>query len=268
MSNSKSPSDQLHSPSALSSQLAAIGALLLREMQSRFGKDNIGVLWLIGEPMMLATVISSIHYATSATHHGMEPYPFTLIGYCLFIIFRGIFNRAEGTISASAPLLFHRTVKPLDIMLVKTVVESLGCFASLIILMSIGVALGIAHLPARPLFVLAGAAMVTWWSFALSLIVASVTYVSHSLARFVHPISYFAVPISGAFWTMSVLPASFRPIMAWNPMVAMFEMARYGQFEWADDRYIFPEYQIAVCACLTLIGLALIRRTQNNLHGG
>lgn len=259
-------SESRRTPSAFSTQCAVIGALMLRELHSRFGRDNIGYLWLIGEPMMLATVISSIHYYTSHAHQGMEPYPFTLVGYCLFIIFRGIFNRAEGAVEGSNALMYHKMVKPLDVMIVKTIIESLGCVAALIVLMGIGILLGIADFPVRPLYLMAGAFMMTWWSFALSLIVASVTYGSHTLGRFVHPISYFAVPLSGAFWTMSLIPASFRPAMAWNPMVAMFEMARYGQFEWADDKYMYPGYQIAVCACLTFIGLVFIRKLQRRIH--
>lgn len=254
------------SESAFSTQCAVIGALLLREIHSRFGRDNIGYLWLFGEPMMLATVISVIHLFTSHEHKGMQPYPFTLIGYCLFIIFRGIFNRAEGAIEAASPLMYHQMVKPLDVMIVKTIIESLGCFLSLALLLGVGILFGIAHPPARPLYLLGGAFLITWWSFALSLIVASVTYGSHSLGRFVHPISYFAVPLSGAFWTMSLIPQQFRDAMAWNPMVAMFETARYGQFEWADDKYMHLGYQISVCACLTFIGLVFIRTLQRRIH--
>ncbi|WP_062118206.1 ABC transporter permease [Sphingobium sp. MI1205] len=253
-------------PSAFSTQRAVISALMLRELHSRFGRDNIGYLWLIGEPMMLATVISTIHYFTSHAHKGMQPYPFTLIGYCLFIIFRGIFNRAEGAVEGSSSLMYHKMVKPLDVMIVKTIIESLGCVASLIVLMAIGIVLGIAEFPVRPLYLMTGAFMITWWSFALSLIVASVTYGSHTLGRFVHPISYFAVPLSGAFWTMSLIPGNFRSAMEWNPMVGMFETARYGQFEWADDKYMHLGYQVTVCACLTLVGLVFIRKLQRRIH--
>lgn len=251
---------------AWANQWAVIGALLLRELQMRFGRDNIGYLWLIGEPMMLATVISGIHQVTTTAHHGMEPFPFTLVGYCLFIIFRGIFNRAEGAVETAGTLFYYKTVKPFDVMFAKALVEAAGCTATLVVLMFIAVMLGIAHPPVRPLYLMAAIFMITWWSFALSLIVAGVTYGSHTLGRFVHPISYFAVPLSGAFWTMSIVPPAYRPYLAWNPMVGIMEMARYGQFEWADDKYIYPSYQITVCAILTLIGLIIIRSLQNRIH--
>ncbi|MCJ2180611.1 ABC transporter permease [Novosphingobium sp. 2580] len=240
----------------------------MRELHVRFGRDNIGYLWLIGEPMMLATVISTVHYVASVDEGftSLAPFPFTLVGYCLFIIFRGIFNRAEGAIEGNSSLFHHKMIKPIDIMIAKAVIECLGCVSSLIVLLTIGILLGIADPPARPLYLMFGALLVTWWSFALSLIVAGVTYGSHALGRFVHPISYFMVPLSGAFWTMSFLPLKFRAFMAWNPMATMFEIARYGQFRWASADYMFPEYAIAVCAGLTFVGLVLIRKLKYKLQ--
>ena len=254
--------------SPLATQGAVLKALILRELHVRFGRDNIGYLWLIGEPMMLATVISSVHYIADSGHgaNDMAPFPFTLVGYCLFIIFRGIFNRAEGAIEGVSSLFHHKMIKPLDIMMAKAVIECLGCASSLIVLLTIGIVLGIAEPPARPLYLMLGTALITWWSFGLSLIVAGLTYGHHSLGRFVHPISYFMVPLSGAFWTMSFLPVKFRDYMAWNPMVTMFEIARYGQFRWASAEYLFPEYAIAVCASLTYVGLVLVRRLKYKIQ--
>jgi capsular polysaccharide transport system permease protein len=157
-------------------------------------------------------------------------------------------------------------VTPLDIMVVKAIIEAVGCLGSMSILLTIGMMLGIADLPARPLYLFFGAFLVTWWSFGWSLLIAGVTFGSHTLGRFVHPISYFMVPLSGAFWTMSFLPVGFRNLMEWNPMVTMFEIARYGQFQAADDKYLYPEYAISVCGFLTLAGLIIIRKLREKIQ--
>lgn len=254
-------------PSSLSAQIAVLGALTMRDIHTRFGRNNIGYLWLFVEPMMLATVIGGIHYFTDLHNRaGMGPYPFALIGYCLFIVFRGVFNRAEGVIEASVGLMHHKMIRPLDIMIVRAIVESLGCISSLIVLLSIGIMLGIADVPERPLYLMFGAFLITWWSFALSLIVAAYTYDNHTVGRFVHPVSYFMVPLSGAFWTMSAIPPPAQIYMAWNPMLTMFEIARYGQFRWADSEYMYPGYAIAVCAGLTYWGLIVIRRLSDKIN--
>jgi capsular polysaccharide transport system permease protein len=254
---------------ALETQFRVIGALTLRELQVRFGRDNIGYLWLIAEPMMLATVISSLHtvsFTGGGDVTGMAPYPFTLVGYCLFIIFRGGFGRADHLLDHSTAMLYHHMIRPLDIVVVKLVVEVLGCLSSLIILMTVGIALGIADLPARPLYLFFAAFLISWLTFGLALLIAAYTYDSHFLSRFVHPFSYFMVPLSGAFVTVSFLPTWARAYMVWNPMVSIFEIARYGQFESASDQYMYWEYVVSVCAIVTYWGLIAIRRVRKRLR--
>jgi capsular polysaccharide transport system permease protein len=245
-----------------------IQALVLRELQMRFGRDNIGYLWLIAEPMMLATVVSSIHAAVSPGHAqiGMAPFPFTLIGYCLFIIFRGSFGRSSHLIDDATSLLYHHMIRPLDIVLVKWIVEVLGCLSSLIILMSIAIALGIADFPVRPLYLMFAAFLISWLSFSGSMLVAAYTYDGHLLSRFIPPFSYFMMPLSGAFVTVNFLPSWARSVMVWNPMVSIFEMARYGQFESASDKYIYWQYVIAFCAITTYWGLIALRRMRKRIR--
>lgn len=252
----------------LSIQMSVLEALILRELQGRFGRDNIGYLWMIAEPMTLAAVITTLHFIThfGTTTPGMGPFPFTLLGYCLFIIFRNSFNRADGAINGSNALLYHAPVKPFDIMLAKSVVETVGAVSALVILMTIGIMLGLAELPARPLYLFAAAFAIAWWTFGLSLIIASYTYKHHVLGRFVHQISYFMFPLSGAFVTMDFLPAWAQDYMAWNPMMSMFEMARYGYFLSATDRHIFPGYIVAHCAASTYWGLIALRGLRNDIH--
>jgi len=252
----------------LSRQGAVLRALILRELQSRFGRNNIGFLWVIVEPMLFATVITVLHTMTRYARHapGISPFTFTLTGYTLFIIFRNTYNRAETAIHSSEGMLYHGMITPLDIMLSKAIVETLACLSALLILQSVGIMLGLSTFPARPLYLFAAIALIAWWSFALSLIVASYTYDNHVLSRLVHPSSYFAVPLSGAFVTMSFLPRWAYEAMSWNPMMIMFETARYGQFFASPPDFIYLGYAVAVCAGLTYWGLIAIRRVREKIH--
>lgn len=253
---------------ALDSQFTVIGALTLRELHTRFGRENIGYLWLIAEPLMLASVISSLHAAShiGTEGSGMSAFAFTMIGYCLFIIFRGTFNRADHMFDSSVALMYHRMVQPLDIVIARCIVEVLGCISSLIILTTIGIVLGLADFPARPLYLFFAAFLISWLSFGLSMLVAAYTYDSHLLSRFVHPISYFMMPLSGAFFTMNFLPEWGREYMAWNPMMAMFEIARYGQFRTASGQYLYWRFAMSVCAITTYWGLVAVKRVRRRIH--
>ena len=94
---------------ALQTQGRVIYALIMRELHTRYGRDNIGYLWMILEPMMLASAVALLHVGGS-THYGTDirPVPFAILGYGVFIIFRGIFTRAEGALESNQPLLYHR----------------------------------------------------------------------------------------------------------------------------------------------------------------
>jgi len=228
-------------------------ALVLRELQSRFGRDNIGYLWVIVEPLMFASAITMIHYVSEqgpGSTPGMGAYPFTLLGY--------------GVVS----LLYHAQITPFDILLSRAIVDVIGALSALLILMTLGIMTGIADLPARPLFLYGAAFAIAALTFGLSLIIAAYTYSSHVLGRFVHPFSYFMFPLSGAFVTMDFLPPWAQGIMAWNPMMSIFEMARYGMFAGASDKHIYPAFMIATCAIVNYWGLIAIRRVRSEIHVG
>src|SRR5271156_3351563 len=93
-------------------QANVVGALIMRELHTRYGRENIGYLWMVLEPMTLALAVSSLHVLQKGSQFGsdIQPVPFTICGYCVFIIFRQIVSRSEGLLEANAPLLYHRMV--------------------------------------------------------------------------------------------------------------------------------------------------------------
>ena len=59
-----------------------IGALLMREMLTRYGRNNIGFLWLFVEPMLFTLVITAFWTATRSIHGSAIPIvAFALTGY-------------------------------------------------------------------------------------------------------------------------------------------------------------------------------------------
>lgn len=251
----------------LSLQMDVIGALVLRELHSRFGRNNIGYLWLIGEPLLLASVIGTLHiFQPGHIGSAMPPVAFSLLGYCVFIIFRGIFNRAESILEGSLPLMYHRMVSVLNISIARVVIEAAGCTSTFIILMGLAILTGFAELPARPLYLMGGIAGMIWISFALGLNVTALSHDRPTIGRLVHPFSYFMMPLSGAFFAVEWLPGAVQDAADWMPLVNIFEITRYGMFEAASDKHLFPGYLIGCCAFFTYTGLIGIRRVRNRIH--
>lgn len=253
---------------ALKVQLRVIGALILRELHTRYGRENVGYLWMFLEPMMLASVIGLLHYEAGHDIYGgdIKPLPFAVIGYTTFILFRGIVNRAEGSIEANAPLLYHRSVTVLDMIIARAVLEFFSVFCTFAIIITLVVFIGLANPPARPLYVILGWVLMLWYCLGHALIITAYTYERRTAGRFVHPYTYFMTGLSGAFYMMKWLPSGVREWAEWLPTTTIFETVRYGWFNAAKDDYCFYGYTIGVCLVTTWIGLIGVRRTRDHIH--
>lgn len=247
-------------------QRKVIAALLLREMHTRYGRENIGYLWLILEPMTLAVMIALIH--SRQPHQGagdLEPVPLALLGYCTFMIFRGIFNRAEGAIEGNQSLLFHRTITIFDLLFARAVLEAAGCMLAFLILLGLSIGIGIAHIPARPMWLIFGVFLMFILSFGLSMLVSAGTHENRVLGRMVHPLSYIMLPLSGAFLPMAWLPSEFRGAVEYIPMAHVFEVLRYGQFQSSTLEYVDWEYLTGWILGSMFLGLLAISAVRSKL---
>lgn len=251
----------------LRTQMRVIGALMMREMHTRYGRENIGYLWLIGEPLMLAAVIGLLH-SNGHTEHGtdMKPVPFAVLGYTIFIMFRGIVNRSEGGLESNAPLLYHRMVTVFDIVTARAILEAAGCFLAFAFLIALLTGVGMASLPVRPLYLAGAIVLMVWYSWAHSLIITAISHDNRTVSRLVHPYSYFMIPLSGAFYQVEWIPHPFRDYLLWLPLPHIFEMARYGQFHSADLRYFDGLYVLEACTILTWVGLIAIKLVRSRIH--
>jgi capsular polysaccharide transport system permease protein len=248
-------------------QWRVIGALLLREMHTRYGRENIGYLWLIGEPLMLASVMAVLHQS-GHTQYGsdIKPMPFMVVSYTTYIMFRGIVNRSDSALSANAPLLYHRMVTILDIVLARALLEAAGTFLAYCVLEALLTTLGLVELPARPLYLFAADALMLWYSLAHSMIIASISFHNRTIERLVHPYTYFMLPLGASFFQVKIVPEPYRSYLLWVPLPHIMELARYGQFRSADLRYCDPIYVIASCTVLTWVGLVTMRIYRNKVH--
>ena len=248
-------------------QARVVKALLLRELHIRYGRENIGYLWLIGEPMMLATVIGLIH-SGHRTEFGTDirPLPLAVLGYTIFIMFRGIVNRAEGALEGASSLLYHKMVTTFDIMLARALMEWAGTLATLMIMMTGLVLIGQAEPPARPLYLIAAVVCMFWNSFAQSMIVAAASHDNRTVGRLVHTYSYFNIPLSCAFFQVEWIPHPYREYIQWLPLPNIFEMARYGQFRSAKAEYFDSAYLVGWNLALTWIGLIMLNKLRERMH--
>lgn len=253
--------------SGLELQGHVIGALILRELHTRFGRNNIGFLWFLAEPLMLAAAVAAMHTGAHAnTNIDVQPVALGLIGYVGFMLFRSIVSRAESTLHSNQPLLYHRAVTIFDMLLARAVLDFAATISAMALLLAGGWLAGLWDLPARPLSMLIAMLLMLWWSFALSLLICSACHASALVERLLHPVIYLMMPLSGGFFVLKWIPDPYRTWLWWFPMVQIFELLRFGNFRSLDDRYVDMPYIIGSCLVLTFLGLASIRITRRHVH--
>jgi capsular polysaccharide transport system permease protein len=248
-------------------QCRVIGALIMRELHTRYGRENIGYLWMFVEPSLLAGAVAAIHGATPG-HYGSDigPVPFSLVGYGVFIIFRGIFGRAEGTIESNGPLLYHRMVTIFDMLTARALLEGAAVGVTIAMLLFFANLFGWSPAPSRPLYLIGGILYMTWFSWGASMVCCAITHDNRLAARLVHPFTYLLMPISGGFYMMKWIPYPFRTYLGYLPLTHIFEMARYGQFESATLDYVDYIYLTGWCFGMSIIGILSIKLVRKHVH--
>ena len=123
---------------SLAIQFRVLHALMMRELITRYGRDNLGVLWLIGEPMIFTLGVTTLWSAAGLSHggKGIPIVAFAVTGYSSVLMWRNSTSQCSGGIDANKPLLFHRSVLIIDVFLTRIALEIVGASSSFIFLAS------------------------------------------------------------------------------------------------------------------------------------
>jgi len=248
-------------------QLRVIGALMIRELQSRFGRHNIGFLWFLVEPLLLAGGVTVVTYNMHAQiPEGLHPLPFHIVGYIGYMQFRTNANRAAAVILSNRVLMYHRQVSITNIVVACTLLEFCATFGALIVLTSIFAWLGLSPIPERPLSLIFGMLLMWWYTMALAMIICALSQYSEAVDRLVHPITYLSLPFSGMLFRIDWLPPDLRELAQWLPLPQITEIIRQGVWGDLHSDYLHPFYIISQAAVLTFLGLLGLRVARHRVR--
>jgi capsular polysaccharide transport system permease protein len=248
-------------------QRRVVGALLMREIITRFGRENLGVLWLVGEPMLFTLGVATLWMA-AGLHHG-SPIPivaFAVTGYSSVLMWRNSASRATAAVAQNKPLLFHRNVRVVDVLLTRILLEIGGATASFIVLSLLFIFLGWMPAPVDLLEVLFGWVMLAWFGASLALLIGAGTAFSEVVDRLWHPAAYLLFPLSGAAFMVDWLPVGARQYVLLLPMVHGTELLREGYFGNVVATHYDVGYMASCCLVLSLAGLYVVRHASRRVE--
>jgi capsular polysaccharide transport system permease protein len=244
----------------LATQRRVLYALLMREVITRFGRENLGVLWLVGEPMMFTLGVTAMWTAAGMNHGSAIPIvAFAVTGYSSVLLWRNCASHVTFGIEENKSLLYHRNVQVIDVLLMRILLEIGGATASFLVLSTFFILIGWMSLPVDLLRVVEGWLMLAWFGTSLAIFVGAATAVSNIVERLWHPTSYLLFPLSGAAFMVEWLPPDFQKGVLLLPMVHGAEMLRQGFFGNVVRTHYDVRYMAEICLVLTLGGLYLVR---------
>ena len=237
-------------------QRRVIGALLMREILDRWGRHNIGFLWMFAEPMIFTLGVMTLWAFAGISHStSISAVGFAITGYSAVLLWRNMPSRLIKAVQANHTLMHHRNIKVIDIFFTRLLLEAAGATLSFIILTLLFSYFGLLKLPSDPFIVVIGWLLLAWFGFGLALTVGSLSERSEIVHTLWHPFCYLLFPLSGAAFTVAALPEKFQNAVLFFPMVHGVEMIREGFFGSSFHAHYSIPYMVGWCLVLTFIGL-------------
>jgi len=247
-------------------QRRVIGALMIRELVTRFGRENIGFLWIMVEPLLFAGLVGVVwRFMKGPEEHGVSIVAFIASGYIPLKFFRNAVNRSVRIFTVNGSLMYHRQIKVVDFVFVRLLIEMIGAMMAFVFIAAILIALNEFPIPADVGAVVAGWLLYSLFTLSLCLILAPLSELSDVLEKIVPVTTYIMIPFSGAFNMVSWLTPDAQKFMYYSPFVQAMELMRHGIFGDAVNAQWDISVPILASIFLSVIGLAMCRSVRKRL---
>ena len=249
---------------ALSSQKRIIGALMLRDMKTRFGRSHVGYFIAILWPLLHMLGIMGVQYfAGRVTPIGTDLTIFSATGVLPYILCIYPARMMMMGIVSNQPLLLFSIVKTTDMIAARVVLETLTACVVLFVFMAILYTAGVDIQPLDS----AEAVFAVLASILLGISMGCVNAVFFALFRMGWMVVFILITISlyassGAFILSSNIPERIRDVLWFNPLFQCVEWLRSAYYDGYGHSSLSRTYVIGfsvVCLALGLIFEKLFR---------
>ncbi len=238
-------------------QLAVWSALYKREMKTRFGVYRLGYLWALIEPVSHILVLTFIFSFIAREGYQNVPFAsFFAAGIIPFFIFQKTIVASTNAIIPNKGLFIYRQVKPLDTVVVRSLIELLTGAASLIFLAWLGAwFFGYDTIPVRPMELASILLLLFLGSLGLAMICAVIGARWEEAAKIIPTLLRPLYFISGIFMPLQALPQDLHIYVLWNPLLHAIEQIRAAAFSGYDPGKTSLIYLLCWAFLSLLVGL-------------
>lgn len=239
--------------------LRAIGALMLREMATTYGRSPGGYLWAVIEPVAgIAILTFAFSFMFDKPPIGASFELFYATGTLPFMMFITITNRVSSSILFSKPLLAYPAVTFVDAIisrfLVNLLTELMVFYLVIIAIMSLFETRTVLD----HVLIAESLALTAAVSLGFGTINAYLFMRWHVWHVFWSVITRPLFIVSGVFFMYDALPMQLKPILWFNPLIHAIGTMRAGFYPSYNADYTSAAYVMGLSLVLTAIGLRLL----------
>ncbi len=232
-----------------------IHALMIRDLMGRFGRNHLGFAWTILEPMILCVGVMLIwSMIREPVIHGVPVVAFVFTGYMPLTLWRHLTSPLVKLLRNNSAILYHRPVSHVDILLARCALEFFSTTAAVIVVYFVIVSVDLMQPIKDPGLALAGWLFSGWYFCAQGLLINAWTENWEPAEKFIGPLNYLQLPISGVFAMVEWVPNYAQKLLLLNPSVHCIEMVRAGVFGNEITTHYDPLYLAAWCLAMTVLG--------------
>jgi capsular polysaccharide transport system permease protein len=246
--------------SALRQQGRVIGALILRETRTRFGKSRLGYLWALAEPVVHVSLFAFLFSMLGRRPPvGDSEFLFLVTGFVPFFMFRDLGGHVMNAISANRALLHYVVVKNVDVIAARIVLEIATKIVVFAILLAGAGIYGLQWAPDRPMLLVEGFLALALLGAGLGTVNAVMSCALPIWAKLISWMNRILYLTSGVMYSVEHIPEVGQKILVWNPVMHGITWIRMGFYQGFNSTLLDKSYIISWGLTLLVVGLLLER---------
>jgi capsular polysaccharide transport system permease protein len=248
-------------------QARVIGALVLRETQTRFGSAKLGFLWAIIEPFVHIMAFSQL---AKLLHHipplGNSEEIFFASGILPFFLFRDLAHHLTPALSSNRALLYFPIVKNMDVLAARALVEIAVWVVIATLTATTFLSFGLDLRIDDPLNLIMAWGAMGLLGFGLGVTSAIIEMFAHSWDRMLIMVVRVLYVTSGVYFLPNHLPHAALDLIWWFPTFHGIEWFREALFPGYQSNFLCKPYLLAWGVGLVVIGLAAERLLRKKME--
>lgn len=244
-----------------------VGALILREMHTRFGEFRAGYLWAVVEPMVhVLSFAFIIAFFSHASPLGSSLEVFVATAVVPFFFFRDMVTRIEAAARSNRALLYFPIVKVIDTVFARAILEiATWILIAVLTLVVLGL-IGYPAMPNDPLHCILAMLVIGWMGAGFGMVNAAISVFTGAWERIVHVLMRPLYLFSGVAFLPSNMPDTFRDIIWYLPTAHAIDWLREGFFEGYHSTFLSLEYIFILGTVWWVVGLFFERLLRSRME--